>query len=185
MKILDLAKVTVRLFALWAILSGVLLLEQVPIAFFNPAYSSEGFQIYLAALNVFNFLLYLSLGLFMLYKTDDVAKFLAKGTNIESDHNTTASELAILGFALIGMVVFIDGLGNVVQQAVVHYVEPEIDMGVQIVKKKFELQIFIVGVAKTLIGITLIFSPAGIVRLLRWTREAGLEESCDPSSSTV
>lgn len=175
MRIRDLAVVAVRIFALWSLLNCVTLIEQVPIAYFSPVNSSDGFTRYLGFLNSFNFIFYLSLGVLLLYRTNAVAGFLAKGTDSEEPLRTSASDLAVLGFALIGMVTFIDGTEIAVQQIIVNYLRPELDMGVQVVRKEFELQIFTAGIVKVCIGILLLFSPAGIVKLLGWARAAGKE----------
>jgi len=163
------------MFALWAILRSVILIEQVPIAFFNPISSSDAFTRYHSFLNAFNFVFYLSLGVILLSKTNAVAEFLAKGTSREEASGASASELAILGFGLIGMVVLIDGLEKIIQQSIVYFTKPEIDMGVQVIRQEVKLQILIVGIIKICIGILLLFSPSGITRLLRWSRDAGKE----------
>lgn len=173
MKARDLAIVLVRIFALWAVLQSVMLAEQVPIAFFNPISTSDAFTRYHSFLNAFNFALYLSLGLMLLYKTNSVADFLVRGTGSEEAPGATASELAILGFGLIGMVVLIDGLENIVQQGVVHLTKPEIDMGVQVIKQGVKPQVLSAGIAKAAMGLFLLLSPAGIARALRWSRDAG------------
>jgi len=150
-----------------------MLLEQVPIAFFNPISSSDAFTRYHSFLNAFNFVFYLALGTILLSKTNIVADFLAKGTSRENTPGASASELAILGFGLIGMVVLIDGIEKIIQQSVVYFTKPEIDMGVQIIKHEVKLQLLIAGIIKICIGILLLFSPSGIIRLLRWSRDAG------------
>jgi len=175
MKIKELAVVAVRVFAIWTILQCVVLFEQIPIYFFSPSYSSDSYTKYLSFINIFNAILYLVVGISLLYKTDNVAAFLTKGIKDDENVGINTSELAILGFGLIGMVVFIDGIEKVTHQLITYFSKPEINMGVEEIQRKINKSIFVTGIIKMVLGIVLLISPAGIVNALKWSREAGKE----------
>jgi hypothetical protein len=175
MKTKELAIVAVRVFAIWTLLQCIVLFEQIPIYFFSPSYSSDSYTRYLSFINIFNVVLYLGVGLSMLYKTDKVAALLTKGINDDENIGINTTELAILGFGLIGLIVFIDGTEKVAHQLITYFSRPEINMGVEVIQRRFNKSIFATGMIKMALGIVLLISPAGLVKALKWSREAGKE----------
>ena len=173
MKTRELAIVLVRLFGAWALFQCIFLFEQIPMAFFYPSMGNDAFTRLYAATNMFNAALYLSAGLLSLLKADFVAGLLTRGTDTSVNLDVRISDLAILSFGMAGIFILIDGLEKVMVQIMTYYADPPVGVGRELVERHFNKAIFMAGAMKVVVGLALLISPRGIVKSLRWTRDAG------------
>ncbi len=109
MKTRDSCIILVRAFAIWMLFQSIFMLEQIPIALFNPMKANDSFTRFYAVMNAFNLVLYLSLGLVLLLKAESAANLLARGIDYNASAHVGMNDPAIVSFGVAGLFVFRQG----------------------------------------------------------------------------
>jgi len=107
---------------------------------------------------------------FLLLRADVVARLICRGLPGGEEVSVTARDLAILGFGILGLYCFIDGIPKVGYEIVGW----NLGYGFHLDER------FVASAVESLAGLLLFVTPHGFVRLAQWLRRAGAPEHASP-----
>jgi hypothetical protein len=110
--------------------------------------------------------------LFLLLRTDIVARLICRGLPGGEEVSVSARDLAILGFSILGLYCFIDGIPRVGYEVVGWHLGYGFDLDER----------FVASAVETVVGLLLFVTPKGFLRIAGWLRRAGAPERTTPQT---
>jgi hypothetical protein len=172
MNVREFAVVIVRFFGFWLLFQCIGMIEQTMSMTFSPPFmENQSYQRYVLFASIFNILLYVVLGMGLVWKPMFVADRLPprKAENTELKISTTS--LMLLCFSVAGLVFFISGLKNLAYNLAA-FLFTSHNPSYSYVTGNGHAGI-VAAVFETAIGLCLLFGFKRIVRGLRHLLQAG------------